>query len=120
MGARNTTGVLYTESAFVASSYVVGLAYHSEHDSQTPAPCDGLVVAFLACAENDLGNDTITEHDQDECAKELREGFTELVSYSAPYQVWLCLNSILLRTVVVDGRTMLSMRYWLLHLHGVG
>lgn len=84
MGTRNTSSVLCIKSAFVASGPVVHPAYHSEHDSQSPTPRDGLVVTVLAVAENNLGNDTITEHDQDECAEELRKWLTELVSYPAP------------------------------------
>jgi len=84
MGTRNTSSVLCIESVLVASGPVIDLAYHSEHNPQGPTPCDGLVVTILATAENNLGHDTITEHDQDECAEELRKWLTELVSYPAP------------------------------------
>lgn len=44
---------------------------HSQHDAETPAPADGLVIPLGAVAEHDLSDDAITKHDEDKGAQEL-------------------------------------------------
>lgn len=51
-----------------------------------PAPGDRLIIPLLAVTEDDLGHDAITEHDQDESAKELRQRLAEETSYAWPSQ----------------------------------
>ena len=57
---------------------------HAKHDTQSPAPTDGLVVSMRTVTEDDLGDDTIAEHDQDEGTQEFREWFSKHSTYPRP------------------------------------
>lgn len=67
MATRDTTGNIDTK-----------------HDSNTPAPGDGLVGAVGTIGKNDLGYDTVTKHDHDKSSQEFGNGLTEHVPYSRP------------------------------------
>jgi hypothetical protein len=45
-----------------------------------------LIISSLILAENDLRNDTVTEHDKDERAHEFGEGLPRVVSDPRPHQ----------------------------------
>lgn len=59
-------------------------AVDTEHDTDTPAPGDGLVGTLLARGEDDLGDDTVTEEDDHHGANELGEGLAEHVPNARP------------------------------------
>ena len=67
-----------------------------------------LTVSFGSTTQDDLGHDTVAEHDQNKDSKELCEGFPEKVTYLAPGKIRLGLYSILLRNLVVDERSVFS------------
>ena len=50
---------------------------HTQHYTDTPTPTDGLVITLLAIRQDDLSNDTVTEHDNDERSNELGEGILQ-------------------------------------------
>lgn len=51
-----------------------------------PTPRDGLVVAFLAVAEQHLGDHPVAEEYQDHCAEEFGEGIPSVCPDFVPEQ----------------------------------
>lgn len=78
---------------------------------RTIAPADALPSAFCLIRQNDLRNRAIAKEHKYECAEKLRERRSELVADPGPQQIRMRLDYMLLRNLVVDWRTVLSM--WL-------
>lgn len=78
---------------------------------RTIAPADALPSAFRLIRQNDLRNRAIAKEHKDECAEKLRERRSELMADPGPQQIRVRLDYMLLRNLVVDRRTVLSM--WL-------
>lgn len=57
---------------------------HAKHDTETPAPRNGLVVTLGSTGKSDLGDDTVTEENENQTAPELSKGLSQLVSDSGP------------------------------------
>jgi hypothetical protein len=77
-----------------------------------PSPRDRLITALLTLAQNDLSHNTISKHEEDEDAEELGQGLSQMAPHTGPPKVWVRRNSILLRDLVVDNRTVLSVWHW--------
>lgn len=56
----------------------------TEHDTDTPRPIDGLEITLSTSRKDNLGDDTITEQQQNHGTHELGEGLTESVSHAGP------------------------------------
>jgi hypothetical protein len=74
---------------------------NTKHDTDSPAPRDGLVISLLASTKNDLGDDTVTEEDQDHGTEELREGILHRLADAHPLRRVGSIRS------VVSGRRLL-------------
>jgi hypothetical protein len=75
-----------------------------------PAPRDRLIIAMAPATENYLGNDTVSEHDEDEDSKEFGKGFSKIVPDSAPCQIWFLLDSLSLGDLVINQGTVFCIR----------
>jgi hypothetical protein len=73
-----------------------------------PAPRDGLIVAILVFAQNNLGHHAITEHDEYEDTPELCQRFPQFPPYSTPKEIWRGRHGVVLRDFVVDDWPMFS------------
>lgn len=68
----------------VEMSTTLAASVHAQHDTDTPAPTDGLVVTLLATGQDDLSHDTVTKHQDDERPNELGEGILQCQSDPGP------------------------------------
>jgi len=78
----------------------------SQHHAEAPAPRDGLVGAFGAFAQDDLGDNAVAEEDEDEDAEEFRKGLPQCAADAAPQEVRFRLHGFFLGYLVVDKWSM--------------
>lgn len=73
-------------------------------------PRDGLIITILVRAQHHLSDDTITEENEDENAKEFREWIPQKLPYPTPRQLGTGRDGILLGPVMIDESAVLSVR----------
>lgn len=81
---------------------------HTQHYADAPTPTDGLVVTLFATGQDDLSHDTVTEHDDDECSNEFREGILQRQPDSGPKELGIGLVECCGRGVSVEWNTPLD------------
>ena len=81
----------------------------TKHDTDTPAPGDGLVSTIFVTGEDYLGDDTVTEQNDEHGTQELSERFADLMSDAWPERKASVAGRVHKGVIVAHGRESVCM-----------